>query len=147
MSEFVVDSSVVVKWLLPEADSSDAVRFAADVGASRGRMVILDLAQVETANAIWKQFHRHLISLPSAQQTTALIWKWPVVVERATSILSVGQDLALKYDRSVYDALFVALTQHLQLPGITADEPLWQAVKADFPQIMLLRDWPVSNPG
>jgi len=39
------------------------------------------------------------------------------------------------------DALFVALTQDLGLPGVTSDEPLYRAVHADFPQIVLLRDW------
>jgi predicted nucleic acid-binding protein len=43
---------------------------------------------------------------------------------------------------SIYDALFVALVQDLQLSGVTGDEPLWQAVRADFPNVMLLRDWP-----
>ena len=38
----------------------------------------------------------------------------------------------MKYHRSVYDALFVALTQDLGLPGITADEPLYNAVHVDF---------------
>ena len=38
-------------------------------------------------------------------------------------------------------ALFVALAQELSCAGITADEPLYTAVRADFPLIMLLRDW------
>ena len=50
-------------------------------------------------------------------------------------------EIAAKYGRAFYDALFVALCQDLGLPGITADEPLYHAVHADFPQIVLLRDW------
>lgn len=146
MSDHVVDSSVVVKWVLPEPDSPDADRFAADVRSRRERLVILDLAQVETANAIWKRFHRGLITFAEAQQLTDVLMRLPVVVERVSPLLLAGQDLALKYDRAIYDALFVALAQHLQLPGITADEALWKAVNADYPQISLLRDWPSATP-
>jgi predicted nucleic acid-binding protein len=50
-------------------------------------------------------------------------------------------EIAAKYDRAVYDALFVVLCQDLQLPGVTADEPLYNAIHPDFPQIILLRNW------
>ena len=43
----------------------------------------------------------------------------------------------MKYDRSIYDALFVALAADLKLPGVTTDEPLYRAVSADFPQVVL----------
>lgn len=55
--------------------------------------------------------------------------------------LRAAFEIALEHDRTVYDALFVALAADLQLPGVTADEPLWPAVHADFPNIVLLKDW------
>jgi predicted nucleic acid-binding protein len=61
--------------------------------------------------------------------------------EPATRLLSQGLEIAIKFVRAVYDALFVALVQDLSWPGVTADEPLYRAVHADFPQIILLRDW------
>ena len=42
----------------------------------------------------------------------------------------------------MYDALFVALAVELNLPGLTADEPLHGAVRGKYPGIVLLRDWP-----
>ena len=63
----------------------------------------------------------------------------PVHVEPATRLLKPALEIAAKYDRSIYDALFVALSQDLRLTGVTADEPLYNAVHADFPQIVLLR--------
>ena len=62
-------------------------------------------------------------------------------MEPASRLLRPALEIAARYDRAVYDALFVALTQDRGLPGVTADEPLYQAVGADFPQILLLRDW------
>jgi predicted nucleic acid-binding protein len=62
--------------------------------------------------------------------------------EPAARLLDQAFEIAVKYDRAVYDALFVALTQDLGLKGVTADEPLYNTTHADFPQIILLRDWP-----
>jgi predicted nucleic acid-binding protein len=67
MSETVVDSSVIVKWFLPEADSVQADRVLADVSAQGGRLVVLDIALVEVTHAIWEQFHRGLMSADDAR--------------------------------------------------------------------------------
>ena len=52
MSDAVVDSSVVAKWILPEADSAQADRLIAEVAQKGERLVVLDLAFVEVTNAI-----------------------------------------------------------------------------------------------
>jgi predicted nucleic acid-binding protein len=66
----------------------------------------------------------------------------PLHAEPAARLLDYALDIAVKYDRAVYDALFVALVQVLGVKGVTADEPLYNATHTDFPQIVLLRDWP-----
>jgi predicted nucleic acid-binding protein len=65
----------------------------------------------------------------------------PVHVEPAKRLLKPSLEIAAKYHRAVYDALFVTLCQDLALQGVTADEPLHNAVHSDFPQITLLRNW------
>ena len=141
MSDVVVDSSVVAKWLLPEADSKQAQRFFTDVVGRDEELLVLDLAFVETGNAIWKQQRRGMITLTDAHQFLAKLLALSVQIHPANALLQPAFEIAVKYDRAIYDALFVALVQELQLPGVTADEPLWRAVHADFPNIVLLRDW------
>ena len=53
MSDVVVDSCVIAKLVLPEFDSEQAVRFVSAVVGRRERLHVLDLALVETMNAIW----------------------------------------------------------------------------------------------
>jgi predicted nucleic acid-binding protein len=141
MSDTVVDSSIVAKWILPEADSAVAQLFLAQSAQKNERLVILDLVYAEVANAIWKQHHRGLATLDEARAFLASLLRCPVQVEPATRVLQSALEIAAKHHRSVYDSLFVALVQNLSLPGITADEPLYQAVKNDFPQVILLRNW------
>jgi hypothetical protein len=65
----------------------------------------------------------------------------PVHVEPAVRLVKPALEIAAKYDRAVYDALFVVLANDLGLQSVTADEPLYNAVHSDFPQIILLRNW------
>jgi predicted nucleic acid-binding protein len=141
MSDIVVDSSVVAKWVLPEADSALAHQVIADVIGAGDRLIVLDLALPEVANAIWKQLHRGLILLDDARQFLSLLITAPIEVRTSEPHLQAALEIAAKYDRSIYDALFVALSHQLGLRGVTADEPLHSAVSADVPDIILLRDW------
>src|SRR5258708_4934736 len=60
MSDTVVDSSVAAKWILPEADSAQALRLVTEVALAGERLIVLDLAFVEISNAILKRVHRGL---------------------------------------------------------------------------------------
>ena len=141
MSDTVVDSSVVAKWILPEPDSAQADRLIAEVAMKGERLIVLDLAFVEVANAIWKLHHRGLATLDQARLFLDKLLHIPVHVEPANRLLKPALEIAAKYHRAVYDALFVALCQDLGLQGVTADEPLYNAIRADFPRMILLRNW------
>jgi predicted nucleic acid-binding protein len=141
MSDMLVDSSVVAKWILPEADSAHAQLLVSDSAQRNDRLVILDLAYSEVANAIWKQHYRGLATLAEARVFLDSLLHCPVHVVSAVRLLPIAFEIAAKYQRSIYDSLFVALVQDLNSPGITADEPLYQAIQKDYPQIVLLRNW------
>ena len=142
MNDIIVDSSVVAKWILPEADSAHAERLTTEVPAAGGRLIVLDLIVPEVANAVWKKHRRGSMTLPEARQALALLRRFPIHLEPAARLIDQALEIAVRYDRAVYDALFVALVKDLQVKGVTADEPLFHTTHADFPQIILLRDWP-----
>ncbi len=141
MNDTVVDSSVAAKWIIVESDSSQAQRVLAESALQGKRLIVLDLVFVETANAIWKLHHRGLATIDEARQFLNKFMNVPLNVHAAGTLLKPALEIAAKYDRAVYDALFVALCQDLGLPGVTADEPLYKVIHNDFPQIALLRNW------
>jgi predicted nucleic acid-binding protein len=141
MPDTVVDSCVVAKWVLVESDSARANGILADVARSGNRRIVLDLALPEVANAVWKRLHRGLIALEEARGCLGGLLRTPVHAEPSAPLLAQALEIAARYDRSIYDALFVALAQQLGLKGVTPDEPLYNSVHADFPEMILLRDW------
>ena len=142
MSDIVVDSSVVAKWVVPEPDSPHAHRVVTDTQAAGGRLIVLDLVFPEVVNVIWKKHRQKLVTFEKAKGFLADLMQFPVQAEPAARLLDRAFEIAVKYDRAVYDALFVALAHDLGIKGVTADEPLYNTTHADFPQIVLLRDWP-----
>src|SRR5262249_40362981 len=73
MNDWVVASSVVVKWVLVEPDSALALQVTTDTAAKNGRLHVLDLAFVEVTNVIWTRCHRDLLTLPESRQALALL--------------------------------------------------------------------------
>ncbi|HUY12806.1 MAG TPA: type II toxin-antitoxin system VapC family toxin [Terriglobia bacterium] len=51
----VLDASVAVKWLLPEADSEKAQDVLLDWNAGRLELVVPGLLLAEVANVLWKK--------------------------------------------------------------------------------------------
>lgn len=141
MSDTVVDSSVAVKWVLPEPDSNQALRVGSEVVLAGNRLILLDIAVPEIVNAIWKRLHRGLASITEARHFLDEVLRSPVTIEPSHRLLRPAFEIAAKYDRSIYDALFVALTQDLGGRGVTADQPLYNAVHPDYAQIVLLKNW------
>src|ERR1017187_2437409 len=135
MSDVVVDSCVIAKWFVPETDSALAERVLTDTIAAGCKLFALDLIFVEVTNVIWKKYRQKLITLAEAEDSLADLLQRPVQTEPAIPLLDRALAIAVKYDRAVYDALFVALAQDLGVKGVTADEPLYRATHGDFPQI------------
>ena len=89
-----------------------------------------------------KNQRQKLITLAEARKALAVLKSIPFHLQPAARLLDQAFEIAVKYDRAIYDALFVALAQDMGVKGVTADEPLFNATSADFPQVVLLRDWP-----
>ena len=141
MNDWVVDSSVVAKWVLAEPDSAQALRVVTDTAARGGKLHVLDLAIVEVANVIWTRYHRRLLTPPESLQALLLLQQAAVQVVPCLPLLPPAFAIATQFDVAVYDALFVAAARDLGIGGVTADEPLMRAVGATYPELRLLRNW------
>ena len=66
MSDVVVDSSVVAKWVLDEPDSTQAQRLIDEVAVPGEKLFVLDLVFPEVVNVIWKRQRQKLITSEEA---------------------------------------------------------------------------------
>ncbi len=112
----VIDASVGVKLIIPEADSSIAINLVESMQPS-----VPGLFHVEVGNAIWKKLRRGEIELgplmPYLRSLTTLVQTFDETVHVPRAI-----DIAAELDHPIYDCLYVAIAEAMSSLVITADQ-------------------------
>jgi predicted nucleic acid-binding protein len=129
MKEFVLDTSVVLKWFsaFGESDLSQALRLREEMLEGTVVFVVPDLLFYEMANAL-----RYNPNLSPKDVNEALDSILDVGFEVRRVDKKTMQDainIAFKYNITIYDAYFIALARVEGKPLITADYKLTDRVK------------------
>ncbi len=125
MSGYVVDASVVVKWLVTETFSEQAVRLL----DNELTLVAPELLFAEAANALWAMCRRGIITKDDYAEAIGVLKAAPVSVPSSMRQLTASAArLALDLDHPVYDCFYLALAVQEQLPVVTADRRFYDVV-------------------
>jgi predicted nucleic acid-binding protein len=115
----VVDTSVVLAFMLNEADAEAAEEILAG-----GDLHAPDILPLELANALVTALRRKRIQADDVRPLLREAAGIPLVLHPALPLLPRAVDIALRHQRRPFDALFVALAEHLEDPLVTGDGPL-----------------------
>lgn len=118
MTGYVVDASVVVKWLVSESHSEEAS------GLLKGEATLVapELVFAEAANAIWAMRRRGDIDVEDMTDAVHALQAAPIATPVSMSRLSpAAARLAVDLDHPVYDCFYLALAIQTQYPVVTAD--------------------------
>ncbi|MCY7375095.1 MAG: type II toxin-antitoxin system VapC family toxin, partial [Pyrinomonadaceae bacterium] len=63
------------------------------------------------------------------------------VLTPISTLFDDAYKIAVKYKRSFYDSLYLALSVGENCAFVTADEKFYNAVRQDFPKMILLANW------
>ena len=130
MKKIVVDSSVIVKWAIPEDFSENAVKILRDMGLGVVSLYAPTLALSEVSNVLWKYVLKGFLTSDQAKKAIDLISSIDVsYVKENWRQLEDALAIALDESISVYDALYVVLAKELNAELVTADEKLYQYAK------------------
>jgi len=120
----VVDASVVIKWFIPEEDSTAAARLL----SGRYRLIAPDLIWAEFANVIWKYERKRLLKKDEATEILRQFIRSPIEIYRSDAILEHAMEIALNTQRTVYDCLYIALASREGCDMVAADQRLVNAL-------------------
>lgn len=123
--KLVVDASVAVKWYVPETGSAEASAILA-----RGDPLLApDFLVAEFGNVLWKKVRRgELDRLEAGEIVDAFVFSSQVTLVAAGPFLRPAFDLATRWQRTVYDALYLAIALAESCALVTADERLGQGL-------------------
>jgi len=127
---FVVDASVGIKLFVHEPDSDLAhalfEKLSEDPPAG---LYVPDLFYIECANILLKYARHFGRSLEDSQADLADLSRLTL---KSTPTLVLMEDallLAAQKNLTAYDACYAVLAQRLEIPLVTADEPMVKAVE------------------
>ena len=118
MTGYVVDASVVVKWLVTEEWSDESSRLL-DAGPT---LIAPELVFAEASNALWAMHRRGDLTRDDLTDATDLLRSAPISVPVSMRRLAAGAvRLAVDLGHPAYDCYYLALAMQEQYPVVTAD--------------------------
>ncbi len=139
--KIVVDSSVAIKWFVLEDHSAQATDLLTAFQSGQQRLLAPDFINIEFSNIVWKKQVRQGLS---AEDAEVILNDFPLIGLALTSsgdLLRDAYNLAVTYERTIYDSLYLALSLREQCQMVTADERLFNSVGTALPNVVLLANW------
>jgi predicted nucleic acid-binding protein len=147
----MVDASVAVKWKLrSEPRAAQANEIYRDWQQALIVVCIPDQTLAEIASAFLKacRIHPPQLTLQEARDGLRELLNLPFSVRRSMGKRTVIRafDIAHRYNQRVYDCVYIALADRLQVEFWTDDQRLYNALHSTFPFIRRLADYTPRRP-
>ena len=142
MDKVVVDSSVVIKWFVAEPYSSEARRLLNEYEMGTLALLAPDLLYAEIGNIVWKKQRFQGLAASDARSIIEAFRMLTFSLTSSATLLDDAYHLAVAHQRTVYDALYLALSMREQCRYLTADERLVNAIGAAVPNVV----WVANRP-
>lgn len=121
-----MDASVAVKWFLPEIHC-DAARLLLN---GDDELLAPELILPEVGNVLWKKWRTSELTATEVIAILQDFRRFPLQIIAMRAYLERAMRLAIDYERSVYDSIYLALAIQYQTVFITADRRLCNALNS-----------------
>lgn len=125
----VLDTSVAVKWYLPEEMHDEAVELLRHAEDGNIDLLAPGTIQPEFFNALWWQHRREDLPLDSVRSSWEAFALDPVVLYAPEDLMPRAAEIALQTRVIIYDALFLVLAENSETVVVTADGKLLKALE------------------
>jgi len=124
MNRCVIDASVVAASILQE----ELEEYSSALLASGSVQMAPAIIFAEVGNVLWKRFRRKEINEVEAGTLLAGFFRLPLRITPSEKLIESALQIAMQYDRTAYDSLYVALAVKTDSTMITADKRLVNAL-------------------
>ncbi|MGH7204303.1 MAG: type II toxin-antitoxin system VapC family toxin [Candidatus Levyibacteriota bacterium] len=126
----ILDSSVVAKWFFPEEGNENALLFKEKFTRNEISLAAPVLLYYEMNNILRTAVNTYRVNIAEATKVFEAFLHLNFVVYSTEYLMKKTLQEALEYNISSYDASYVALSQYLHAPFITADKKLLRKVNS-----------------
>jgi len=125
LSGFVIDASVLIKTVVEEDGSVQALALL-----ESGAAVAPDLIMPECANILWKKIRRGEYTIEEATLAAQILQCAEFEIASSRMLTEQAVEYSARLDHAAYDCVYLALAQARELRFVTADTRLIAKLKA-----------------
>jgi predicted nucleic acid-binding protein len=119
VNTLVVDASIVVKWVVEEDSTPEAL-----VLRQKARLIAPDLLVAECANILWKKVQRGELLKAEAIVAARLLQGAELELLPMRSLFEAATRMSIEIDHPAYDCVYLVLALQRKCQFVTADERL-----------------------
>jgi predicted nucleic acid-binding protein len=134
----IVDASVILSAFFPDEAQAQAQALIRDHVMGRVELAAPALLLYEVTNAVVQARRRGRITEEQAQDVLTSFEGLEIALQPVSWQQMLP--LAVRYDRSAYDAAYLALAERSRQPLITGDRRLYHAVHEDLDWVQWIGD-------
>jgi predicted nucleic acid-binding protein len=135
---YVLDCSVALKWVLPEADSAKAIRLRDEHKNGVHELLAPDIFPPEIANGLAAAERQGRIKPGESVILLNDILRAAPVLHPTPPLLLRAMALAIATRRAVYDCIYLALAEAEGCELVTADDQFARGLRTAYPFIVSL---------
>jgi predicted nucleic acid-binding protein len=135
--KYVLDASVGLKTVLPEADSDKAEALVRDFQQQIHELITPDIYLIECAHALTRAHRKGLLTEAEAETKFTLLSDTSPPLVLHIPLLARAFEISLQARIGVYDCLYVALAEAMGCELVTADDKLVKNLGSQFPIVSL----------
>lgn len=127
--ELVLDTSVAVKFHVPEERHEEARRFQHSFEEGEVSLLAPGTVLPEVFNAFWQKHRRDELTSDEVRIGWGLISELPLTLYAPEDLIDRAVEISFETSVIIYDALFLALAEDAETVVVTDDSKLVRAVK------------------
>lgn len=128
----VIDASVIMKWFLNEEDSDKAIEIKNRYTENKIILIVPELLFIEVINVL--RYKKK--DFEDLKKINNFLWNLQFKVEKANrDVIDKAIEISIKNNFTIYDSIYIALSQIHGCELITADKEL-----VKIPNVKLLKD-------
>ena len=136
--KYVLDSSVALKWVLPEADSGKAIRLRDDYSNGIHELLAPDIFPSEIANGLASAERQKRIRTGEAAIFLNDVLSAAPALHPSPPLLVRAMEVAISTKQAVYDCIYLALAEAERCELVTADDQFARSLRPSYPFIISL---------
>lgn len=127
--ELVLDTSVAVKFHVPEKHCEEARRLQGRFEDGAVSLIAPGTFLPEVFNAFWQKHRRKELSLEEVTQGWELIFELPLALYAPEDLMPRAVKISSETGVIIYDSLFILLAEDADTFVVTADDRLLAAIR------------------